>query len=430
MSKIPWIAALILTGCSASKNLSSQSIDVKNTSTAGIIGGYQENSKKISDSVYRYSVEGGNCSSVQMQDGLVITANHCLTYNGGAREFGIFYGNDPNETIGSKTLFSFKNQAAEKTIVADDIAVAIFPEGQKPHQGFLYPTTSDLPEELYIAGYGRDTFAGYSDNAEWIPLRSLALSKSKQLLKSLAPQETGFDFGNVDSEVQEELHKIDEQIKTGKLLCFKPSSTKADSPNHGDSGGPLFSLDENGTPVLRGIFSTFVGPSDQTFFYCYTNVVPYIDWLQGIKKNWEDLVFKNKIEFKTTTKSLAIDSLILGGISFTPRSVSGKLVDLSLGRPEDIRGLDLTGKIALIRRGEISFSDKIYNATAAGAVGIVFYNNDPAAEKSFFMAFEWGRKEQITSNPLDARMISARDGQTLVETLKSGEQIEVTLSIP
>jgi hypothetical protein len=35
----------------------------------------------------------------------------------------------------------------------------------------------------------------------------------------------------------------------------------------------------------------------------------------------------------------------------------------------------LTGKVALIRRGTCAFSEKINNATAAGAVGVVIYNN-------------------------------------------------------
>ncbi|HFI0049113.1 TPA: S8 family serine peptidase [Streptococcus suis] len=46
-----------------------------------------------------------------------------------------------------------------------------------------------------------------------------------------------------------------------------------------------------------------------------------------------------------------------------------------IGEASDFEGLDLTGKLALIKRGSITFSEKIANATAAGAVGAVIFNS-------------------------------------------------------
>ncbi|MDG3131904.1 S8 family serine peptidase [Streptococcus suis] len=48
-----------------------------------------------------------------------------------------------------------------------------------------------------------------------------------------------------------------------------------------------------------------------------------------------------------------------------------------LGQTSDFTDLDLTGKLALIKRGAITFSEKIANATAAGAVGVVIFNSRP-----------------------------------------------------
>ncbi|MBO9129210.1 S8 family serine peptidase [Bacillus sp. 165] len=48
---------------------------------------------------------------------------------------------------------------------------------------------------------------------------------------------------------------------------------------------------------------------------------------------------------------------------------------VGLGKPEDVTGKDLTGKIALIQRGEITFVDKIKNAAKAGAKAVIVYNN-------------------------------------------------------
>ena len=46
-----------------------------------------------------------------------------------------------------------------------------------------------------------------------------------------------------------------------------------------------------------------------------------------------------------------------------------------LGKPEDFEGLDLDGSIALVKRGEIDFTEKSDNAKAAGAEGIIIWNN-------------------------------------------------------
>lgn len=45
------------------------------------------------------------------------------------------------------------------------------------------------------------------------------------------------------------------------------------------------------------------------------------------------------------------------------------------GEESDYVGLNLNGKIALVMRGSISFTDKEAAAAAAGAVGMVVYDN-------------------------------------------------------
>ncbi|MEG0669906.1 S8 family serine peptidase, partial [Clostridium sp.] len=48
---------------------------------------------------------------------------------------------------------------------------------------------------------------------------------------------------------------------------------------------------------------------------------------------------------------------------------------VGLGNKKDFEGKDLTGKIALIQRGELAFVEKIANAKAAGAEYAIIYNN-------------------------------------------------------
>ncbi|MEG2935266.1 MAG: S8 family serine peptidase, partial [Clostridium sp.] len=52
-----------------------------------------------------------------------------------------------------------------------------------------------------------------------------------------------------------------------------------------------------------------------------------------------------------------------------------EIVHVGLGSTGEIKDKDLNGKIALIKRGTLSFVDKIANVKAAGAVGAIIYNN-------------------------------------------------------
>jgi hypothetical protein len=56
-------------------------------------------------------------------------------------------------------------------------------------------------------------------------------------------------------------------------------------------------------------------------------------------------------------------------------TVSGRLEAVGLGTTADVAGVDLTGKIALIQRGSITFGEKVANVAGAGAVGAIVYNN-------------------------------------------------------
>ena len=65
------------------------------------------------------------------------------------------------------------------------------------------------------------------------------------------------------------------------------------------------------------------------------------------------------------------------------RSLAGQELEYvmvpGLGEAADFEGLDVSGKIAVISRGQINFSLKLANAEAAGAIGVIIYNNEPGA---------------------------------------------------
>lgn len=55
-------------------------------------------------------------------------------------------------------------------------------------------------------------------------------------------------------------------------------------------------------------------------------------------------------------------------------------VDCGIGTPADFEGKDMTGKIALIIRGENTFVEKIMNAQNGGAAGVIVYNHASGGE--------------------------------------------------
>ncbi|MGN1307772.1 MAG: S8 family serine peptidase [Faecousia sp.] len=52
---------------------------------------------------------------------------------------------------------------------------------------------------------------------------------------------------------------------------------------------------------------------------------------------------------------------------------------IALGAPEDFEAVDVTGKIAVVQRGTLSFQEKVDNAAAAGAIGCIVVNNQPGS---------------------------------------------------
>jgi subtilisin family serine protease len=52
-------------------------------------------------------------------------------------------------------------------------------------------------------------------------------------------------------------------------------------------------------------------------------------------------------------------------------------IDDKYGLPEDYKGNDVIGKVVLMQRGVISFAEKVANAKAHGAIGVIVYNSGP-----------------------------------------------------
>jgi aminopeptidase YwaD len=118
----------------------------------------------------------------------------------------------------------------------------------------------------------------------------------------------------------------------------------------------------------------------------------------------------------TSPVQRTIATLPLGGSPTA--TVTGRIVAVpGAGEPGDFPD-DVSGAIALIKRGTLLFEDKVNNAQAAGAAGVIIYNNEDGT-------FLGGADNGVG---IPAVTISQVEGVDLVATLQSVD-VEATLSI-
>lgn len=103
---------------------------------------------------------------------------------------------------------------------------------------------------------------------------------------------------------------------------------------------------------------------------------------------------------------------------FTPET--NTLILAGLGKPDDFVGKDVKGHFALVARGDILFSEKAKNAAAAGAVGIVIYNNTAGLIEGALTA-------DGSTLPIAAFMIEQDVGLRIVNRLNSGGSVRATV---
>jgi aminopeptidase YwaD len=109
----------------------------------------------------------------------------------------------------------------------------------------------------------------------------------------------------------------------------------------------------------------------------------------------------------TTASPVTVPSLPLGNSAAA--TVQGRLVVAGIGRAGDFP-LETRGSVALIKRGEITFEEKVKNAAAAGATGAVIYNS----EAGTFLG-------TLQSASIPAVTIPLEDGERLTGSATSGE---------
>jgi len=102
-----------------------------------------------------------------------------------------------------------------------------------------------------------------------------------------------------------------------------------------------------------------------------------------------------------------VDAAALGGS--TSGTIESSLVSAGRGFPQEFPA-GTSGSVVLIERGDNTFSEKAANATAAGAAGVIIYNNDSGSFNG-----------QLTGDSrIPAAAVSREDGQALLDLVDAG----------
>lgn len=96
--------------------------------------------------------------------------------------------------------------------------------------------------------------------------------------------------------------------------------------------------------------------------------------------------------------------------------ITGQFVLCGLGRPGEFPA-SVDGKIALIERGEITFAEKAKNAKAAGAIGVIIFNNAQGA-------FSGTLGDEPFAWPVTVS-VSREEGKSLAAAAPAGDAISI-----
>ena len=159
----------------------------------------------------------------------------------------------------------------------------------------------------------------------------------------------------------------------------------------GNSGDDMYTL---GSPAASALALT-VGASD----------VPIdVATFDGVLQTGEDTLHA---DVRLMAKPYAPSITELEGQSFP-------IVDAGIGRSINYSGKNVTGKMVLVARGDITLNDKVKYAKQKGAAGVMIYNNNP--DEGHIPYYLGESTEHIPTFSL-----SNQEGLALLEKIQSGD---------
>ncbi|MBO9131004.1 S8 family serine peptidase [Bacillus sp. 165] len=157
----------------------------------------------------------------------------------------------------------------------------------------------------------------------------------------------------------------------------------------GNSGNQMFTL---GSPGTAGLALTVGASSISLDIYQYSGVNNNKDYtLRQLARNYTDDL--------TTLKGQTVE-----------------LVNVGLGNTTDFVGKNVKGKVAFIQRGSIGLIDKIKNAKANGAIGVIMANNAENQHEGAIQSFIGEAVDAVASFS-----VSYDEGMAISEAIKAGQ---------
>ncbi|WP_134687383.1 M28 family peptidase [Brevibacillus migulae] len=147
----------------------------------------------------------------------------------------------------------------------------------------------------------------------------------------------------------------------------------------------------------------------------------------GLKTEVQPFEFEKYFGASEVSFTVGEEEIPSNALDYTANgNVTAELVYVGLGKAEDLEGVDLTGKIALIQRGDITFAEKLANAVEKGAEAAVIFNRQGAGDDDAPFGGTLGGAENGVAPIIG---ISYNAGMDLVEQLEAGESVTATVHV-
>ncbi len=249
-----------------------------------------------------------------------------------------------------------------------------------------------------------DTITGVAPNAQIVSMKIFSdimdTARSAWILSALEDcvvlgvdvinMSIGTSAGFSRESDEEALNGVYDKIREAGISVVAAASNSYSSAYGSEANGnlPLTSNPDTGTvgspSTYAGVLSVASISGTETPYLLYNNKIIYFDESNDGSAQENDFC----LTLLGDQSSMEIEYVLVPGV----------------GRTADYTGLDVSGKIALVRRGDNTFEEKAIIAQAQGAVGIIVYNNVSGEIKM-----------NVGDATLASCSVSQDDGQMLAE---------------
>ena len=220
-----------------------------------------------------------------------------------------------------------------------------------------------------------DTITGVAPNAQLVSMKIFSdvmdTARSSWILSALEDcvvlgvdvvnMSLGTACGFARESDEEIMNGVYDKLREAGISVIVAASNSYSSAYGSEANGnlPLTSNPDIGTVgspgTYQGVMSVASISGEETPYLLYGDTIMY--FLEANSGAAEELDFVDTLLGDADSKE--IDYVVIPGV----------------GRSADYTGLDVKGKIALVRRGDNTFEEKAMIAEAQGAAGIIIYNN-------------------------------------------------------